>query len=122
MGDYGQRISYMAIEEGMRVVTRDGQDAGTVKRVLADMDDDIFDGLILDTPDGDRFVDAAGVADIYEHGVVLALSSEELRHLPEPGTGPLVVEVDPEATVKRSAAEQIGRRIRTAWDRISGKY
>jgi hypothetical protein len=93
-----------------------------VKRVLADFDDDIFDGLIVATPDGDRFVDAEGVGDIYERGVMLALSVDESRQLPEATPGPPVLEVDPEDTVKRPATDELARRLRTAWDRISGKY
>jgi hypothetical protein len=120
--DYGQRIAYAGLEEGTPVVTRDGQEIGTVKRVLADYEEDIFDGLILDTPAGDRFVDAERLADIYEHAVVLSLSNEESAHIPEATPGPAVVEVDPEDTVKRTPGEIIGRQIRQAWDRISGRY
>jgi hypothetical protein len=120
--DYGHRIAYAALEEGTPVVTRDGQEIGTLKRVLADYEEDIFDGLILDTPGGDRFVDAERLADIYEHAVVLSLSDDECAHLPEATAGPAVVEVDPEDTVKRTPGETIGRQIRQAWDRISGRY
>jgi sporulation protein YlmC with PRC-barrel domain len=120
--DYGERIAYTALGEGTPIFTRDGQEIGTVKRVLADLDEDIFDGLILDTPSGDRFVDADHVGDIYERAVVLALSDEEARHLPEAKPGPPVLELDPEDTVKRSPAEQLGREIRRAWDVISGRW
>jgi hypothetical protein len=120
--DYGQRVAYAALEEGTPVVTRDGQEIGKVKRVLADYEEDIFDGLILDTPGGDRFVDAERLADIYEHAVVLSLSNEEAAHLPELAPRPPVVEVDPEDTVKRTPAEIIGRQIRQVWERISGRY
>jgi hypothetical protein len=120
--DYGQRIAYAALEEGTPVVTRDGQDIGKVKRVLADYEKDIFDGLILDTPGGDRFVDAQRLADIHEHAVVLSLSDEESGHLPEATPGPAVVEVDPEDTVKRTPGETVGRHIRQVWNRISGRY
>jgi hypothetical protein len=120
--DYGQRIAYTALADGTPVVTRDGLLIGTVKRVLADFDDDIFDGLILKTADGDGFVDADHIADIYERAVVLSLSDEEARHLPEPEPAPAVVEVEPEDTVKRTAAERLGQEIREAWNRISGRY
>jgi sporulation protein YlmC with PRC-barrel domain len=120
--DYGQRIAYAALEEGTPVVTRDGRAIGRVKRVLADFEEDIFDGLILDTPAGDRFVDSERLADIYERAVVLSLSDEETAHLPEATPGPAVVEVDPEDTVKRTPAEIIGRQVRDVWNRISGRY
>jgi hypothetical protein len=120
--DYGQRIAYTALAEGTPVVTRDGLRIGVVKRVLADFDDDIFDGLILDTAEGDRFVDPDHIADICERGVVLSMSDEEARHLPEPQPAPPVVGVDREDTVKRTAGERLGREIREVWNRISGRY
>jgi sporulation protein YlmC with PRC-barrel domain len=120
--DYGERIAYTALEEGTPVVTRDGQEIGKVKRVLADLEQDIFDGLILDTADGDRFVDAERLADIYERAVVLSLSDEDAAYLPEATPGPAVVEVDPEDTVKRTPGETVGRQIRQVWNRISGRY
>jgi hypothetical protein len=120
--DRGQRIAYTALEEGTPVLTRDGQEVGSVKRVLADFEDDIFDGLVLETRGGDRFVDAERVADVYERAVVLTLSDEEARHLPPATPGPPVLEVDPEDTVKRSTAERLGQEIRQVWDRISGRY
>ncbi|MFL5838966.1 MAG: PRC-barrel domain-containing protein [Thermoleophilaceae bacterium] len=122
MDDDGERIAYTALEEDTPVLTRDGQRIGAVKRVLADFEDDIFDGLLLDTPDGDRFVDADHIADIYERAVVLSISDAEASHLPEPEPAAAVVEVDPEDTVKRTAAERIGQEIRDVWNRISGRY
>jgi hypothetical protein len=120
--DHGERISYMALEEGTPVLSGDGTELGTVKRVLADWDEDIFDGLIVSTADGDRFVDAEGIVDIYERAVVLETSGEDARQLPEATPGAPVVEVDPEDTVKRSPAEEVARRMRLAWQRIAKKY
>jgi hypothetical protein len=60
--DYGQRIAYTPLAEGTPVVTRGGLRIGVVKRVLADYDDDIFDGLILDAAEGDRDVGADHIA------------------------------------------------------------
>jgi sporulation protein YlmC with PRC-barrel domain len=118
----GERISYMALEEGTPVLTSEGREIGRVKRVLASFDDDIFDGLIVSGPEGDRFVDADNVADILERAVVLTLSDEEAGHLPEATPGPPVLEVAPEDVVKRPAAEELGRSIRAVWERIRGKY
>jgi uncharacterized protein YrrD len=120
--NHGERSAYTALSEGTPVLTRDGQQIGTVKRVLADFDDDIFDGLLLNTSEGDRFVDPDRLADIYERAVVLSLSQEEIEHLPAPTPAPPLLEVDPEDTVKRTAGEDLGRELRSIWDRISGKY
>ena len=115
----GDPISYLVLEPGTPVVTRDGEPVGTVKRVLAVPDEDLFDGLILDTPAGDRFVDAEGVAEIYEGEVVLALNAEEARDLHDPSPTAAQLEVDPDTAAGRTT---VGDRIRRAWDLISGNY
>jgi hypothetical protein len=118
--DLGAPIAYLVLAEGTSVQTSDGGDAGTIRRVLAVPDDDIFDGLVLDTPDGDRFVDAEHVGELYERGVVLAVTREELRHLPEPGAAPAAMEARPGDPGEGDS--DLGRSLRRAWDMISGKY
>jgi hypothetical protein len=116
--EYGAPISYLVLENGTEVFTSDGARIGKVERVLAIPDEDIFDGLILDTDDGERFVDADNVDEIYERGVVLKLDSEHARFLPEPTPSPAVLEPTPDDV----AGDQIRYRIRQVWDRISGNY
>jgi hypothetical protein len=80
--DFGRRIAYMALEVGTTVMTSDGHEFGSVHTIRADFDDDIFDGLVVETALGLRFAEAALVADIYERAVLLALSREEAGNLP----------------------------------------
>ncbi|MGI8597486.1 MAG: hypothetical protein ACR2LY_09430 [Thermoleophilaceae bacterium] len=120
--DRGAPISYILLAERTPVLTVEETELGTVKRVLADFDRDLFDGLIVDTPDGDRFVDAPRVADLYERAVILALSDEEAAHLPEPTPAPAQMDVHPDDTAERSPAQEVGLLVRRAWDRISGNY
>lgn len=89
---------------------------GAVKRVLAVPEDDIFDGLILDTPDGDRFVDAEGVRDLHEHGVVLDLDNADDLHAPT--DSPAAMAASPDDTVSSPVRD----RLRRAWDMVSGNY
>ena len=86
--DRGAPIAYMVLAEDTPVQGSDGGDVGKVKRVLADVGSDIFDGLILDTPDGDRFVDAPQVGELYERLVVLAITAADAQRLPEPTPSP----------------------------------
>ena len=120
--DRGDPISYMVLVEGTRVQGRDGGEVGSVKRVLADTGADIFDGLILDTPDGDRFVDAPQVGDIYTRLVVLEMTAEEARSLPEPTPSPAAVDLDADSIAGDGPGDRVREAARKAWDRISGNY
>ncbi len=82
--DAGSPISYLTLEPGTPVYTADEAPVGEVKRVLADADRDIFDGLVVGTAAGDRYVEAAAVREIFEHAVELTLSRSEAAQLPEP--------------------------------------
>jgi hypothetical protein len=120
--DRGAPISYLALAEGTPVLDADGESVGRVKRVLALPDDDIFDGLLLETPDGERFVDAPHVAALYERAVVLDLGAADARHLPEPSPAPAVMEATPDDVSENTPGYELKRTLRAAWDRISGNY
>ena len=122
MTDYGAPVSYMVLSEGTPVYSSDGQELGTVKRVLADTESDIFDGIIIDTPDGDRFVDAPNVDELYERGVVLKLSSDDAQHMPEPTANPASMEATPDDIAGDTTGDSIAHTLRRAWNRISGNY
>jgi hypothetical protein len=112
----------MVLAEGTPVFTRDETRIGEVRRVLADVEDDVFDGLIVKTERGERFVDAPHVRDLYERDVILDLSAAEAEHLPDPAPSPATLQVHPDDIAGMSPAERVGDAIRRAWDLISGKY
>ena len=122
MDDLGAPSSYLALEPGADVYSRDGARLGQVRHVLAVHDADIFDGLVVDAsslPGGLRFVDALEVAGIHERGVVLTLTAAEAEHLPEPSDNPGVIQLTGGADdVDRSELRQ---KLRRAWETISGK-
>ena len=120
--EHGEPIAYLVLAEGTDVLASDGARIGTVKRVLAVPDDDIFDGLILDTDEGDRFVDADNVGELYERAVFLKLDGDQARHLPEPTASPAVLEPTPDDVAGDTPGDQLRYRIRQVWDRISGNY
>ena len=45
--DLGAPISYLALEEGTAVFAADGDEVGHVAHVLADEEEDIFDGIVI---------------------------------------------------------------------------
>lgn len=118
--DRGAPIAYMVLEEGTPVQSADGAEIGTVKHVLADTGADVFDGIVVDTPDGDRFVDAPEVGDLFEHLVVLTIDAEAARALPEHTPSPAVVELD--ADTIAGAGPGPKSTARRVWDRLSGNF
>jgi len=119
MDDLGAPSSFLVLGAGVPVFSSDGRKLGEVEHVLAVPDDDIFDGIVLDTsvlPGGHRFVDAPEVDAIYERGVVLNIDAAAAEALPEPSANPGSIEVGPDDMVKGGHD-----KLRRAWDLISGK-
>jgi hypothetical protein len=81
--DEGHQIGYQALPRGIPVVSADGVEVGTVHRVLDNAREHIFDGIVIRTKDGRRFVDAPEVVRIAERRVTLSLTAEQARELPE---------------------------------------
>ncbi len=108
------QISYLALPKGVPVHASGGEQVGTVHRVLDNAREHIFDGIVVDTPGGQRFVDAPEVARIFERAVVLTISADKASELPEPGSV-LADRMRNAGTVRR--ARRLGRSIRERWDR-----
>jgi hypothetical protein len=81
--DDGYGISYKVLERGTPVSASDGSPVGTVREVLENVAEHIFDGLVIDTPAGARFVDAPEIARIAQRKVVLTLDADGAAGLPE---------------------------------------
>ncbi len=112
--DDGHAIGYKILPRGTPVRTSDDVEIGTVRRVQDNAREHIFDGIVIDTPDGRRFVDAPEVARIFERAVVLTITAEEARALPEPGSA-LSARMRNAGTVRR--AKRLGRSMRDRWDK-----
>jgi hypothetical protein len=85
-------------------------------------DEDIFDGLVLDTsvlPGGHRFVDADQVEEIFERGVLLKIDRQAAESLPEPSPNPAAMEVTPD-DVAEDDESSLKRKLHRAWQLISG--
>lgn len=119
MTDLGEPASYLTLKEGQPVYSCDGERLGEVQHVLAAPEEDIFDGVVLDTsvlPGGRRFVDASQVEECFERGLLLKLDRSGAESLPEPGANPAVMEADP----AEADESDLTRKLRRAWDLISG--
>jgi hypothetical protein len=83
----GQQIGYKLLPRGVPVHSSDGVEVGKVFRVLDNAREHIFDGIIITTPDGRRFVDAPEVARITEKLVTLTIDATAAKELPAPRYG-----------------------------------
>ena len=84
--DDGPAISPQLLKRGM-IFAADGTQLGTTDRVLENEKEHIFDGIVMRSADGERFVGAPEVGRITETSVTLTIDTEEAVELPryEPG-------------------------------------
>jgi hypothetical protein len=114
-----QAISYQAVPAGVPVLTATGHEIGTLEHVLQIPEEDLFDGLVVATKDGLRFVDADQVQVITTSYVRSTLDDDAARHLPAPD-GPPVYRVDAIEDTGQSLHDRLGRLFRRAhWIRDS---
>ncbi|MBA2341845.1 MAG: hypothetical protein H0V85_00095 [Thermoleophilaceae bacterium] len=85
--DDGVAVHYTAIERGTPVYSSDEVEVGSVRQVLDNYREHIFDGFVIDTPAGQRFVDAPEVARTAERGVTLTITAAEAAELGPPEEG-----------------------------------
>jgi hypothetical protein len=112
--DDGHAIGYKILARGTVVRSADGAEVGTVRRVQDNAREHIFDGIVIDTPAGRRFVDAPEVARIFERAVILTLTAEEAAALPEQPSA-MTDRMRNAGTVRR--ARRVGRSLRQRWDK-----
>ena len=97
-------IAYAALQPGTPVQTRDGHQFAVVKAVLVDEKVSVFDGIVVETAHGERFVDADQIGTIYSARVSTTLSVDRAANLPTPD-GSTLIDIKP----ARSMADRLGR-------------
>lgn len=117
MSEEATPIAYTALQAGAPVQSSDGQQFGTVAAVLVVEEVDVFDGIVVETPDGSRFVDADHVGTLTTAYVRTTLSAEEAAQLPEPDDT-AVFRADARDDTGSSLADRFGRMFgRGKWKR-----
>src|ERR1700754_4856768 len=84
-----QPIPSLAAPAGIPVLTATGHEIGTLEHVLQIPEEDLFDGLVVATKDGLRFVDADQVQVITTSYVRSTLDDDAAAHLPAPDGAPV---------------------------------
>ena len=111
--DCGSPIAYLVLRPGTAVYASGDEQIGTVDRVLFVPEEDVFDGIVIHTSDGPRFVDSDQVDRIYERCVMTTLGPEDAKSLPPPTDGPPVYAADP--------AQWQGKSLTDRFRRLFGK-
>ena len=111
--DYGSPIAYLVLEKGTAVVASDHSSIGVVEHVLYVAEEDVFDGIVVETPAGLRFVDRDDIDRIFERCVLTLLSAEQARALPPPEPGAPAYATDP--------GDGVGPSLHDHYRRLFGK-
>ena len=74
----------MALSVGTPVLSSTSSQFGTVEHILQIPEEDLFDGIVVKTKEGLRFVDRDQIIDITTTLVRCALTDEEASNLPAP--------------------------------------
>ncbi|MFI5080149.1 MAG: hypothetical protein ACHQCE_03700 [Streptosporangiales bacterium] len=110
-------VSYRAAVPGTPVLTRTGKEIGTLEHVLGVPEEDLFDGLVVATDWGLRFVDASEVELITVRHVRSRLDDEQAARLPPP-QGTVVYSVTSMDEIGEALDERLGQMFhRPHWTR-----
>jgi hypothetical protein len=83
--DDGLAVHYLSLKRGTPIYGSDDVVVGTVVEVLEIAREHFLDGIVFETPDGERrFVDAPEVARTAERAVTLTITAEEAARLGPP--------------------------------------
>jgi hypothetical protein len=82
--DDAQPVSYEGVPHGVPLLTSNGTRFGTLEKVLEVPSEDLFDGVIVKTEHGRRFVDRDQISEITTEYVKCDLDDAAASRLPEP--------------------------------------
>jgi hypothetical protein len=112
-------ISYQAAVPGSPVLTRSGQEIGTLEHVLEVPGQGLFDGIVIATDWGLRFIDADRIELITICNIRCSLDDAEAGRLPPP-VGAAVYQVSSLDEIGDSLNERLGRMFgRPHWTQES---
>jgi len=117
MADAGTPISYQALSRHTPVLTASGAELGTVAHVLADEHLDFFDGIVVKTSEGIRFIDRDQIDTISTAAVQTTVADAEVGALAKPSGEP-IYEVDALQGIGPGLTSHLGKLfLREHWRR-----
>jgi hypothetical protein len=112
-------IAYTALTKGTAVIATDGSELGTVEHVQSDESLDLFDGIVVKTANGNRFLTADQVGLITTAAVHAKVAT--VGELQEPHTGDAVFHDDPDEYDGNGLSKWFGKMfLREHWTRDKG--
>ena len=112
-------IAYSALGKGVPLLSQSGKQFGTVEHVLQIPEEDLFDGIVVDTSVGLRFVDRDQIGEITAAHVRCTLTDEQAAALPAPSGNPTFA-ADPSQDAGPSLHDRFGRMFgRGRWTQRS---
>lgn len=84
VNDDAQPVSYEGVPVGVPLLSSTGQPFGTLEKVLEIPSEDLFDGVIVNTDHGRRFVDRDQISEITTEYIKCDLDDATASSLPEP--------------------------------------
>ena len=88
MSDEPEPVSYEGVPLGVPLLSSTGQRFGTLVKVLEIPSEDLFDGVIVKTKHGRRFVDRDQIREITTEYIKCDLDDQAAADLPEPSGTP----------------------------------
>jgi hypothetical protein len=113
--DDGHAIGFKVLRRGTVVRSSDDVEIGTVRRVQENLREHIFDGIVIDTPDGRRFLDAPEVARIAERAVTATFAAADAEQYLQRVASRLGTVAGSTTTARR--VKRMAGRARDAWER-----
>jgi hypothetical protein len=108
MSEDAQPVSYEGVPVGVPLLTNAGEPFGTLVKVLEVPSEDLFDGVIVKTDAGQRFVDRDQISEITTQYIKCDLDEAAAAALPEP-SGTAVLTADAEFGDGRTFTDWVHR-------------
>ncbi len=108
MSDEAEPVSYDGVPRGVPLLSSSGQGFGTLVKVLEIPSEDLFDGVIVKTEHGRRFVDRDQIREITTEYIACDLDDSQIADLPEP-SGTAAFDDDPGYGEGKSFREWVHR-------------
>jgi hypothetical protein len=111
MSETAEPVSYQGVPLGTPVLSSTGTEFGKLAKVLDIASEDVFDGVIVKTHHGERFVDRDQIAEITTLYIKCDLDDDAVMALPEPSGTP-VYRANPLQDEGNTFGDWLGRTFR----------